>query len=655
MLSSIFAAGVAGVVIACCALFGWGRLTRRLSGLTQGTWPLTIALGLGSVIFLGGILNLSRLAYPVALDAVLILGLSIAAYEWYVDRGTLLRTAWPATGGERLYLVSWCALVVVLMGFTIATQLAPRLYNFFDDFQKYFAYPVRMIETGTLYGSPVNALGSETLGAQAFLHGFIVAHFPIYFINGVDAVFCFGLCLLLAGCAALGRPRWGIAASFGVLAVFFIHAQSVNVSALFSSVALYTAIVLLRLDSREHANEGQAAWRSDIGTALLYAAAFALKPTGLLFLGLQFAFCIGATALGERAWRPSLTRALRTVLWTTLFLSPWLLLYVPHYFFAMTHTLPEPAIPIPSIRGHIELLSPATMYYGGSYLAYTSIAAGLGIYAVAALYRGLRRVAPVQRTQALILAGACAAAAVNYFFIVLVLPSYVDVDTTIRFTIPALIGVVPLALGFGALVWDGPAGPKSTRHGTVTSVASGVVLIALFFPIAVERVKSEIEHGSSMSFLPRFGDDKISELRIFDDAVLHGAVSEEIQTFQSRIPPGEKIIAWIEMPFLLDYARNPIAEINDGGLATTWSVPPEAKYLMWQYAGYGIRPPEEYLYFIRVFGGFAGLVANRGLSTYRSFEALARAPDTEIISDEDGVAILRLGKPAGDASPAGPS
>ncbi len=655
MLGSILAAGTAGVVVACWALFGWGRLARRLSGLPPGTWPLTIALGLGAVIFLGGILNLSRLAYPPVLDAILVLGLSIAAYEWYADRGTLLRAAWPVTRGEKLYLVCWSAIMLVLMGFTIATQLAPRLYNFFDDFQKYFAYPVRMLETGTLYGSPVNALGSETLGAQAFLHGFIVAHFPIYFINGVDGVFCFALCLLLAGCAALGRPRLGIAAFFGVLAVFFIHAQSVNVSALFSSAALYAAIVLFSLDPREQASEGKVAWRSDIGAALLYAAAFALKPTGLLFLGLQFIFCVSATAAGERSWRPSFARALRTGLWAALFLSPWLLLYMPHYLFAMTHSLPEPAIPIPSIRGHIDLFSPVTMYYGGSYLAYTCIAAGLGLYAVAALYTGLRRVASAQRMPALILAGACAAAAANYFFIALVLPSYVDVDTTMRFTIPALIGVVPLTLGFGALIWDGPAGAKSARRGTVTSMAYGVVLIALFFPTAVERVKSEIERGSSMSFLPRFGDDKIAELRVFDDAVLHGPVAEEIQAFQSRIPPGEKIIAWTEMPFLLDYARNPIAEINDGGLATAWSVLPEARYLMWQYAGYGIRPPEEYLYYIRFFGGFAGLVANRGLSTYRSFEALARAPDTEIISDEDGIAVLHLGKPPGDRGGAGPS
>ena len=61
--------------------------------------------------------------------------------------------------------------------FTIATQLPPSIYNFHDDYQKYFAYPVRMVETGTVFGSPLSAMGLQTLGAQAFLDGFVVGVF----------------------------------------------------------------------------------------------------------------------------------------------------------------------------------------------------------------------------------------------------------------------------------------------------------------------------------------------------------------------------------------------------------------------------------------------------------------------------------------------
>jgi hypothetical protein len=180
--------GAAGIAIMTGAFYGWGRLTRRLAGLRDGTWPVSAALGLACVLFLGGVLNLCRLAYPVALAGIMVVGLALAAVAirqdgvWrpgLVDR----RARWHAAARG--------AALVALTGFTVATQLAPSLYNAGDDFQQYFPYAVRMIETGTLYGSPLNALGGIALGGQTFLHGFIVGFFPLRFINGADAVFCF--------------------------------------------------------------------------------------------------------------------------------------------------------------------------------------------------------------------------------------------------------------------------------------------------------------------------------------------------------------------------------------------------------------------------------------------------------------------------------
>lgn len=71
----------------------------------------------------------------------------------------------------------------------LVAVFAPRAFNFHDDFQKYFAYPTRMLATGTLAGSTLSALGSETLGAQSFLHALVLSVLPIGYINGVDAVF----------------------------------------------------------------------------------------------------------------------------------------------------------------------------------------------------------------------------------------------------------------------------------------------------------------------------------------------------------------------------------------------------------------------------------------------------------------------------------
>jgi hypothetical protein len=60
------------------ALFGWGYL---LAYLFRITWPFpfTICFGMAVWIFLGGILNMLEIAYPLALDSITLLGLGFSA------------------------------------------------------------------------------------------------------------------------------------------------------------------------------------------------------------------------------------------------------------------------------------------------------------------------------------------------------------------------------------------------------------------------------------------------------------------------------------------------------------------------------------------------------------------------------------------------
>jgi len=132
--------GTIGIAIMTCAFYGWGRLTRRLTGLSTGTWPVTTALGLASVLFLGGLLNLCRLAHPGTLAGVVVAGLMLS----------VLAARHDSTGRPKLkrsrnwrYVASWGTTTIALMGFTIVTQLAPSLYNAGDDFSTLYSscYP----------------------------------------------------------------------------------------------------------------------------------------------------------------------------------------------------------------------------------------------------------------------------------------------------------------------------------------------------------------------------------------------------------------------------------------------------------------------------------------------------------------------------------
>src|SRR5580698_5468697 len=57
-------------------LYGWGLAVRKLVGAqSRGwptPWPATAATGMAALVFVGGVLNLTRLAYPWALAIVAI-------------------------------------------------------------------------------------------------------------------------------------------------------------------------------------------------------------------------------------------------------------------------------------------------------------------------------------------------------------------------------------------------------------------------------------------------------------------------------------------------------------------------------------------------------------------------------------------------------
>jgi hypothetical protein len=75
-----FGAGAAAVIVMTCALYGWGRMTRNLVLLPDGTWPVSTALGMAAVIFLGGLLNFARMAFPIVLAALILVGLILALH-----------------------------------------------------------------------------------------------------------------------------------------------------------------------------------------------------------------------------------------------------------------------------------------------------------------------------------------------------------------------------------------------------------------------------------------------------------------------------------------------------------------------------------------------------------------------------------------------
>ena len=644
VLTIIF--GTIGVMVMGCALFGWGRVVRRVAGCPMGDWPVTLALGLGSLIFFGGILNLCHLAFPRALDLLLLTGLALAAKAWRDLGGRqIMIDSWPEERAARRYRLVFYILMLGLMGFTATALLFSKNFNNGDDFGKYLAHAVRMVQTGTLRGSPLNALGSETLGGQAVLHGFFVGHLPIDSINGADAVLCFGLCLAMAGGLAWRRPATGMAALAGLLVVVLIHPEAINISSLYSTAALFMGLVLLECDPQERpVSTGS---RSAIPAALLMAGVVALKPTGILFLGGQIFFGSLAALWLARAWRPVLQKILWLALWSFIFLLPWLLLFAPEHIAGWQHPMPPPSRSIPPVSESINLFSPASRIYGGSYLGYTTIAIGLLFYTLA----GLRRKEPAQRELALKLAVPCAAAAVAYFVVNVAGLYLVEADGALSYSIPTLIGVTPVVLGLGALCWDDRTWFGRMGRGTCCAVLFMAVLLALFFQTTIRRFEIQARHHSHLSYLKNYNEPSLRAYEASQNAILHEPMVGEIRRLQEKIPVGSSILVWIEAPFLLDYTRNDIVDVNESGLGTTWSVMPDTDYLLWQYQGGDVKTGQDYLDQMYLNGRRMGFVLARALDFQETCDELAK--HSELVAHEQGFVVVRLksGRATGKVSP----
>ena len=572
----VFAVSLGVMAVAALMLWGWGSAFQKLFALERRTWAATAAVGMAVVVFVGGILNLARLAYPWALAAVVAAGILLALREGISFEMPPVPVA---------LMVAWVTI------FTIATQLPPGMYNGHDDFQKYFAYPVRMLETGTVFGSPLSAMGTQTLGAQAFLDAFPVALFPIVYINGVDAVF--GLFLAMMAASQFGGRL--VTTLLCVASVVMIDPQYANISTLYCGSALIMAVTAVSAPA---------------ALGILYAALIAMKPAFVVFVAIHLL----ASARNVR-W------AVRAVLATAGFLLPWLLLHAPHYMAGLRARIPVPA-PVPGSveRDSLNLFSFEPLENGASAASYTLLIVAMGICG-AICFRERKALT-------------CCAAGIATFFVLIyaVGPLHAGYVQSLRYYAPVAIGLTPAIFGWSFRSrWLAPA--------------VAVVSLAAFSPSLWMRAQSAWKAHSVWPYAWTTADADYME---YMNRVLAGPERDTVQSLQEKVPSGETVLAWINAPFYLDYRRNRIIDIDPAGIGNPWAAVPEAHYLIWDYNGFATRDPDWYLRQAVDVGGSERRNAKLSLDFLRRIESMVA--EGEVIYDNGEVKVVTFKNDARRAS-----
>jgi hypothetical protein len=555
------------------SLAGLGLIASRWLGSLKA--ELLPVVGLAAFVFIGGILNLLHIAFGCSIGLLLAVGfLEWVRCAW--RRIRLLPAGDSAFGGLRSdpEILLLGLLLIGVLALTASSQISPTVFNWRDDLQKYFAHPVRMLETGTVFGSPLSSIGIETLGGLAFLHASVLICLPLQAINGVDTVLGLLLCLIpLFAFGARHRASRAVAAA-AMASVVIIDPYYVNVSALYLGSALIMAAVIL-------AAEGPRPGGNAAALGLVYAALVSLKPIFILFAAPHFVLlaCMGFLQGGGpgRAAKWALT----TAAWSAVFISPWIAVHLPHYLSPTVQHSPGSSA---MVERSIHLLGLGPMPMGLTGLrAYTVLAVTLGVLVLLCLglYPGARKGAVRQ-------VGIAAAALIPimvYPFMIFVFPrlvGYANADSeAVRYGIPIMIGVFPIALCVAsATLEEGcPGMAPNTRMGVC--FALGVAPLVLFSGTAAERFRDAATFGTFMPFPVAHQPELAVEMKY----ALGPGKQGDVQAQQALMPAGASVIAWINTPYFLDYARNTVFDAEPAGISTRWAIPPEADYILWEYRG----------------------------------------------------------------------
>jgi len=536
-------------------------------------------VGIAILIFLGGLLNLVRLAYPAALIILLLAGLLFFTIYCSENAKNWL-TAWRASslsnGGQLKYLhgdILPIAMLIIVVGYYAITLLPVIAFNIHDDYYTYLPRPFRMLQSGTLSGNPYEVLGTDSLGAHAFLQGFVLLGFPVEYLQGLEAVFSFALVGLLL--IAIGRKfnlHWSYTI-FAVLGFIVINPQSVNVSPIYLGSAFILGIILASfklLEQMGKSDSGETPILSIGILGLLLAGFLGLKNTFLIFAFAYFSlFFIGLLLISEDKRKIVKICALVT-LSAFVALLPWLALYTSNIVSAVLIAL-QPSTEttvntFTSLSGNISgLFSMAALYYGNSFLSYGIIVLMLmliGAYSIINTYGN--RVAPSKRGYYLVAAASCAASIITYYFYGAIIPAY----AAVRYSCPVLIATLPFAWLVAAM-----AVPNSWRSQKLLGMPAIKIAILLAMPILVSALfwstfvkRIEMAYYYHMAIQLPYDNKAIK----YNRYAMSSDTSEFVRGIQYKTRPGEKILVWIGFPMHLDFSRNEIYSIMSSSLLNPW-------------------------------------------------------------------------------------
>lgn len=525
--------------------FGFGeffvRSLKRPEFMDLG-WASKVALGMCITIFLGSALMVFKLATAVGLVSIAVLGFCLAAYFMGQQFFKPLPDSKSKRGSKRgvdkkgdlgwLYLSIPAAFALL----TFATSIYwPFQYDPNDDWVAYLAFPEKILQTGTLI-EPFSQRRITSLCGQSLLLAQIMvvaepesAHL---LDRGFGAILLFGL---LVEATRKTAPGWQWLRALIVLAAVTVSVPRINTSSTVIGVCLMLGVLFSMskvLDTKE------SDWRVWALPALMLAGASSLRFTYAMACGgaLAVYYFWNAFSSPPKEWFFKILPLLKTGLMTFVFLSPLMVVS-----WESSRTPIYPPFPGNLVTEFI------TFNTGEGFFKDSKIA--IRFMLMPELLMMLTSFALIlfvtNSNRRLLISMVLVVLTVSYL---LGISSSASIDTWTldfyRFTFP---------LYFTAFLWIlSLCVSQKKALGFLSAPSMATVGLILFAIVQIIPALEELKVKFTSIPLQEKGFQ-------FSAAALKPYYDE----LQNKVPPGQKIFAVVDAPYLLNYNRNPISNVDN--------------------------------------------------------------------------------------------
>ena len=526
---------------------GYGAAVVRLLNRAEFNdfgWAAKAAVGMSASIVLGSALMVFKAATPVGLTSVAVVGFGLACYFFYLELNkTQISTSNKRKGKGKPPVAKkanyvWLFLVIpgAFALLTFATSVYwPFQYDPNDDWIAYLTFPEKILQTGTLL-EPFSQRRIFSLCGQSVLLAqiMIVAEPESAHLldRGFGAILLFGL---LVEATRKTTPHWQWLRALFILAAVTVSVPRINTSSTVVGVCLIFAFFLCISKIQGCKVTG---WKVWIIPALVLAGASSLRFTYALAcagaLGVWFILMLIENFIGN--WKNLLQNYFKIGLLTFLYLAP-----------TMVVSWESSRTPIyPLMDGN---LMPNVQFVKTGMGFFEDAKVVLSFFSmpeVATVILGMSLVFLLQsHTQKL----AAAASGVGICLGILIAINTTGTAATWNMDFYRLVFPILAASFFwiSAMCLDSINGKGFFWKKCMTFVA----LMVFFWPQA----------GSTAE-----------ELKIQFEALKHQEQGFKFQAsplqayykdLQNLVPPGEKIFAIVDAPYLLNYSRNPIFNVDN--------------------------------------------------------------------------------------------